>query len=324
MKNKSLLFLAILLFVFSGCAAQKYESAMPAYDTASSMPGGYAEENTYTSYTESDSGIALSEAAAVDVTRVVIKNASLSIIADDPAAMMDYIARMAEEKGGFIVTSNLYKTQTDRGLEIPRANITIRVPAEQLTAILDEIKAQLANTDEDVRNENISGEDVTREYTDLQSRLSNLEQAKVRLEGIMEEAVRTEDVLDVFNELTAVTEQIEVLKGRIQYYDEASRLSSVAIDIVARESIKEITIGGWQPAGVARNAIQALVDTMQFLVNAAIWIGLYILPVLLCLAIPVVLIFLVVRRAVRHQKLRKQKKQASTEPVVEIEANQES
>ena len=114
---------------------------------------------------------------SAEVERIVLKNASLSIVVEDPAEAMEIIAKNAEESGGFIVNSNLYKTTTSQGVEIPEANITVRVPAETLLETIEEIKSLTNNPLTDVLGENVTGQDVTKEYTDLQSRLTNLENA---------------------------------------------------------------------------------------------------------------------------------------------------
>jgi hypothetical protein len=231
-------------------------------------------------------------AAAEDAQRIVIKNAQLSIVVANPAATMDAITRMAESMGGFVVTSNLYQLLLDNDLEVPQADITIRVPAARLTEALEQIKSGAG----EVLSENVSGEDVTREYTDLKSRLRNLEDAEAQLREIMASATKTEDVLAVFNQLTYVREQIEVTRGQIQYYEQASALSAIEVRIQSEETVKPLTIGAWQPVGVARDAIQALVDTFKVLVNIAIWIVLYILPVGLLIFIPLRLLWLGFRR----------------------------
>ncbi|MFH1446934.1 MAG: DUF4349 domain-containing protein, partial [Chloroflexota bacterium] len=67
---------------------------------------------------------------AMTVERLVIKNANLSIAVADPISAMDAVNALAEQMGGFIVSSNLYKTTTSSGVQVPRGNITIRVPAD--------------------------------------------------------------------------------------------------------------------------------------------------------------------------------------------------
>ncbi len=242
--------------------------------------------------------------AGAEVERIVIKNASLDIVVDKPPDAMDAIGRMAEEMGGFVVTANLRQTRLASGAEVPQASITIRVPAERLNEALERIEA---HSNLPVENKNISSQDVTQEYTDLQSRLRNLEAAEAQLVKIMEEARRTEDVLQVYNELVRVREQIEVTKGQIQYFEQSARLSSISVNIIPNEAVQPLSVGGWQPVGVAREAVQALINGLQVIVGAAIWLGLFVIPILIVLVVP---IYLIVRGLLRWRTRRKEKKAA--------------
>ncbi len=225
-------------------------------------------------------------AMSTNADRLVIKSATLSIVVDDPKQSMDDIAALADQLGGFVVSSYLYQSTLANGMEVPSASITIRVPADSLDSTLEKIQSA-AKT---VLTQNISGQDVTAEYTDLQSRLRNLQDAEVLLRQIMNEATKTEDILNAFNQLNSITEQIEVLKGQIKYYEESAALSAISVDLVASQSVQPITIGGWEPVGVAKDAIQALVNALQAVVNALIWLLLYLLPVALIIGVPLWLI----------------------------------
>jgi len=236
-----------------------------------------------------------------NVEHLVIKNANLSIYVDNPPESMERITKMAEEMGGFVVGANLYQTTLEGGIEVPHASITVRVPAEKLNEALAKIKAE---TKQPVINETISSLDVTLDYTDLKSRVQNLEAAEKQLQQIMEEANKTEDVLNVFNQLTQVREQIEVIKGQMQYYEQSAALSAVSVELYANVAAKPVTIGGWQPKGVAKQALQALVNTLKVLATAAIWIVLLILPVLAVLLLPPVLIILAVLRWRKRKKAK--------------------
>ncbi len=52
--------------------------------------------------------------------RMVIRNADLSIVVKDPETAMTAITRLAEQMGGFVVSSNLYQTYTVQRLARPR------------------------------------------------------------------------------------------------------------------------------------------------------------------------------------------------------------
>jgi len=305
MKARLGIFFLVCTLLLSSCAAASAtkEVTQRALDQgAPAMAPAMPEANFKAANFESAAAPA---APGELVNRIVIKNAELSIVVQDPADAMNSISEMAEKMGGFIVSSQLYKVTLEAGLEVPEANITVRVPADQLEEALNEIKALVDDPALDILNENVSGQDVTSEYTDLQSRLTNLENTAAKLKEIMASARDTQDVLAVYNELTRVNEQIEVLKGQIKYYDEASALSAINVHLQSKESVKPLTIGGWQPAGVARDAIQTLINALKFLANALIWVSLFCLPIGILIAVPGYFIFKGARRYWRNRKASK-------------------
>lgn len=296
--------IAALALSLVGCAASSLETmaeppaGMPAEEPA--MEEGYRGEGEIA---DSAGGVAQA------VERIVIKNANLTIVVADPPETLERIMQLADEMGGYVVSANQYNTRLDSGVEAPRASVTIRVPADRLNEALERIESE---SDRDPLNKVVESQDITREYTDLRSRLRNLENTEAQLTEIMEEANKTEDVLSVYNRLVDIREQIEVIQGQIQYYEESAALSAVRVEILPNEAVQPISIAGWEPAGVARSAVQALVDTLQFLVNAAIWVGIYLLPVLLLLF---VLVFLPLRFIWR--RLRRRRPQPPVVPEAE-------
>ena len=54
---------------------------------------------------------------------------------------IDTISKMADEMGGWVVSSNLYKTYGSDGQELPQASINIRVPADLLSDAMKQVKA---------------------------------------------------------------------------------------------------------------------------------------------------------------------------------------
>lgn len=273
------------------------------YEEQEALDGGFAPE----AYDDESKSVNIASGTSdTDAARMVIQNADLAIIAEEPAQSMDEIGKMAESMGGFIVESYLYQQTLNSGAQVPHATITIRVPAEKLEDALSQIKTGAV----EVESANISGQDVTSQYTDLASRLRNLEAAEAQLQVIMDEAKRTEDVLDVFNELVAIREQIEVIKGQMKYYEEAAALSKITVGITADEAVQPIQLGGWQPAGVAKEAIEALITTLQFLASAGIWVVLCVLPIGLLIGLP---LFFIVRAVIRRRK----NSEAAEKPVEE-------
>jgi hypothetical protein len=245
-----------------------------------------AQPEGFTSASGSKSAYALDQ-ASTSVDRLVIKNATLSMAVNDPLKSMDNISHMAESMGGFVVSADMYQQSLSNGIKVPQVSMTIRVPAEKLDEALTTIKKE---TDQPIISENESSQDVTAEYTDLNSRLTNLQAAEKQLQEIMASATKTEDVLSVYSQLVSVREQIELIKGQMKYYEQSAALSSISIQLIANAAVQPITIAGWQPKGVAKEALQSLVHTMQSLANFGIRLVILYLPTILMIFVPLGLI----------------------------------
>ncbi len=245
--------------------------------------------------------------------RIVIRNADLTIVVDKPTDALDNILKMADTMGGYVVSSQQYQRSTSSGNQVTEASVTIRVPASKLDTALDQIKGLVKDADIDVINETITGQDVTKDYTDLQSRLRNLQAASDQLTAMMAKATKPADVLSIFDELKQVNEQIEVIKGQIQYYEESAAMSAISVTIQATASIAPVTIAGWEPKGVARDALQTLVKAYQVLANVLIWSVIFCLPIL----IPIGLVLFFLIKGIQRYRRNRKVKAAATQPPVE-------
>ncbi len=297
--KRSLVFALIFAALLAGCAKAAQNTASDKIIEPGMAPPSPQLDAEREAVSE---GASPQEPSESKTDRMVIRNANLTIVVKEPAEVMESIVGLANEFGGFVVNSQLYQRSTGSGVKVQEANITIRVPAERLDEARDRIKEYVEDPKEDVLADNISGQDVTQEYTDLQSRLRNQEAAAEQLRKILETATKAEDVLRIFNELKAVNEQIELLKGQIKYYEESAAMSAVSVNIQAEETVEPVSVAGWSPKGVARDALQALIDIYQFLASAVIWIGITCLPV----AIPVgLVVFFIVKGVQRYRRRKK-------------------
>ena len=295
MKKRYLFIVLGLLGVsLAACGARSLAQA-PAYDGITlerpAVESFVEMEDSYGG--EFDANIAHQPAA---MERLVIRNANLVIVVEDPSASASAINELAEQMGGYVVSLNVYQSTYGDGLSATYASTTIRVPAERLNEALDKIKEGTV----EVRSENISGQDVTQEYTDLESQLRNLEAAEEELREIMGSLTKAEDVLRVYENLRQVRQEIEIIKGRMQYFEQSARLSAISIELLPDVVSQPLQIGRWQPEGTAKEALQSLIKALQFLANATIWSVIYVLPILVLLSIPFwVIRWIIIRRRAR-------------------------
>jgi molybdopterin converting factor small subunit len=160
--------------------------------------------------------------SATIIDRMVIYNAYLTIVVDDVSVVMDQITDLAKNNGGFVVNSSIGEDQNRL-----YAYISFRV----LSTKFDETLQALHNIATDVKSEQTTGQDVTEEYTDLASKLRNLEASEAQLLELMERAGTIEEILAVQKELVSTREQIEVTKGRMQYLEQSSDLALFTVTL---------------------------------------------------------------------------------------------
>lgn len=301
MKHRLLTLIIAIGFVLAACGPAATEApsnrgygggsddlylAEPAMAPAPGAPAEFFAADSALAYEESAVSY---DPAAQSQERLIIQNVDMSIVVADPKARMGEIGDMAVEMGGFVVSSNLFQSSYGpNNIEIPEGSITVRIPSERLDEALEKIKEDTV----DITYENRSGEDVTNQYVDLESRLSAKRAAEKKLLEILEQAETTEDTLAVYSQLQQIQSEIEVLVGQMKYYRESAALSAVSIRLVAEETVKPIEIGGWKLQGTANDAAQDLISFTQGFTRFLIRFVVFNLPSLILIAIPLYGLFI--------------------------------
>jgi hypothetical protein len=232
-------------------------------------------------------------------SRVIIYTGNMALVVDDTRQAVEAITSLANEHGGYVSGSNIYQVG-----EVPRGNITIRIPAENYQATLEQLRALAVRVD----SENTNTQDVTEEFTDLEARKTNLEFTEAALQELLEERQqvgRTSDILEVYRELTNIRGQIEQIEGRLRYLANQSALSTISIELIPDVLSQPVSVAGWEPQGVAKTALQSLITALQGIANLLIWLGIFVLPLLIVLAIPLVIVFFIIRSFWRRYRRRK-------------------
>jgi hypothetical protein len=252
-------------------------------------------------------------ATAVDIElaqhRKVIRNAQLQLEADDTRAALDRIVALTEAAGGFVADATVHPVQDPE--DQPAASMTLRIPAAELTRVMDEIKDSVAK----VVSESQTADDVTEEFIDLEARLTNLEALEVELRALLTEVRQQPDadpdkLLRVFNEIALVRGQIEQIQGQLDYLENVVDLATLSIGLAPTPAAVPIADDTWEPVEVARGALRSLVTGMQGVAEWAIHFALYTLPMLLLLlGVPAAVGFYV------YRKWRRRRPPAASAPV---------
>lgn len=168
------------------------------------------------------------------IDRMIVNNGNMTLIVHDIPDTLDEINRIAQSYRGYVVSSNNWKSG-----ERIYGYISIRVPAQHFSDAMDTI-AQLAV---EVSARSTSAQDVTEDYIDLTARLSNFETTRGQLLAIMAEAKEIEDILAIQMQLTSIGEQIEQIKGQMQYLEQTSSTSLITANLEQAKLEVKFTAG---------------------------------------------------------------------------------
>ena len=304
MKHKLLLLLGLLLLVCAAACGAAAATPAPGARKSAPLPPDYgASTNQSKPASAPADGVAQAPAndalpAAPAATQMIIRTANLSLTVKDAESALETVTTAASALGGFVSDSQLTRVNQNQ----VRVTATVRVPADKFDAALKQIKQAGIR----VNSEQIGSQDVGQEYTDLAARLRNLQATETELLALMttvrEKTSRAEDILAVQRELNTVRGQIEQLKGRMQYLDRSIALATLTIDLVPDTLEAPVASDVWDPLGEARDATRSLVVAMQGLINIAIYLVIFLLPVVLIVGLPIALLLRWLRRGRRPQR----------------------
>ncbi|MBI5224219.1 DUF4349 domain-containing protein [Candidatus Micrarchaeota archaeon] len=177
------------------------------------IPGGSAEFQPTT------------DRSASSTDQILTKSSTASLKVPEGTLETKYteLRAMLTREGGQI--SNVqYNEYSNRKQYL----ITAKVVPGRFDQVITELK-----TIGDVKDLSISIEDVTKQYTDLNTRIQNKELELDRLRSIYNTTGNISDLLGVEQELARVETELDLLKGEKQYLE--SRISRSSIEIAVYE-----------------------------------------------------------------------------------------
>ncbi len=192
---------------------------------------------------------------------------------DDLDAAMEAVDAIAADQGGFLSNTQLQRNPDGAS----RATLTLRVPSERF----EEAMNRLAEVGR-VESASTSTQDVTKEYFDLEVRLTVERETERRLREILRN--RTGDLADVLKveqELGRVVGQIERLEGERRYYERRIAMSTVTLKLHEPGAEPEAP-GALAPVA---HAFDDSVRVLGYSFGALVYIVVFLAPWLLAAAL---------------------------------------
>lgn len=309
MKTPVIPLLTLLLFSISCSSAPSGTAKTPTADTDASRPAAYTAAETapgrqaepaakgYVSFDSvanqkisllSDDKTELTNAAA---DRKIIRNADVTMEVDSTTDAQHRVTSIAEANGGFVVTSEAKQRENNdpskRTLDI---KLVVRIPSEKFGPALDQIK-QLAGN---LPAENVTGQDVTEDFIDLEARIKTQRALESQFLEIMKQADSVSEAMEVQRQIADVRTDIEKLEGRKRFLENRSSLSTITVNI---QTPRVIAVS---PRGVGRSLRDAVSESLELASGMLVFFirtVIVMIPVVVFVILPV---GLVIRYAMRR------------------------
>jgi len=204
----------------------------------------------------------------------VIKTASVEIKVSKGRFQIQFSKAnvLAESLGGFVSSSNVSETSG----KIASGTLTIRVPADKFQTAFARLKALGKVTAEEQ-----SGQDVSREFVDLEARLRHAKAQEAFFLKLLDQSKTIADLVQVQQQLGNIQLQIEQLQGQLQFLKDQTDFSTITARIYEPGSNKPGPV-----KGLGRAWRQA-VDAAQAVLAGVIVAAGYVVPLALLAAIVV-------------------------------------
>lgn len=177
----------------------------------------------------------------------VIKNINLEIRIDRGQFQRQFAraSLLAEQFQGYVTGSQVTRSKDG---ELASGSLTIRVPSSRFEEVVDRLKGL-----GEVTGEDRSGQDVSREFVDLEARLKQAKTEEAFFLRLLGEAKTVGDMIQVQSQLSGTQLRIEEIQGQLQYFKDQTSYSTITASIyepgAALAGEPKPLTKAWQEAG---------------------------------------------------------------------------
>lgn len=159
--------------------------------------------------------------------RKIIRNGEMTFEVDGFDSALLQIGKIAQEEQGFVATTSSEKLANGK----VKGSVVVRVPPDRLDTLVLKLRGL-----GDLRASRIAAQDITKQYTDIDSQL----RAAHAMENRLLEIIKTgkgeiKDLIEAEKQLGEWREKIEHLEGEIRYYNNLVSLSTLTIELNERD-----------------------------------------------------------------------------------------
>ena len=203
----------------------------------------------------------------------LIRTMTLETETEDLDTLLAQLNQKISALGGYVENKNVRNGSSTASKRYRYANMTIRVPVDQLDAFVEHV----ANASNVVYHSE-NAKDITLSYVATQSRIIALETEQTRLLELLAKAENMTDLLQIEQRLTDVRTELEQVTSQLRLYDNLVDYGTIELSITEVQEytpVEEETM--WQRMGSGlKESWQALgnfaENLLVFLVSALPWL----------------------------------------------------
>lgn len=285
----AILLLAMLLAACGGEAASTNGASMPAAGSVQSANN--ADHSASTSPSNSKSSAGTSQ-------QYLIKSFNINMqVKDTRRVSADLQAWISATDPQSLVTNVNYQ-QVDNNLY--SVTLAFSVQASLFPGIESYLNTYPSQHGGKLLNVAMNTQDVSGDYVDSQSRLTNLKAEQLRLLTLVSHAQALTDVLAIDQRLTDVEGQIEQIDAHLSDLKSQTTFYNITVGLQPAEVVvTPPSSGGWSFSAIWQGALNAIKVVAQALATIAIWLLLFSVYI-----VPIAIIIWLVRRLWRARALK--------------------
>lgn len=227
----------------------------------------------------------------------LIKEGYLSVRVKDADKAVEEIRGVVEYHKGALFGVQI--TRNSQGIK--SGTVTVKVPVSAFEGAMVGLKEKASV----VLNENITAQDATDQYVDLQARLKNKQAEELAFQKILDQVDDSDGIIKVTRELSRVRGEIERLDAQVRNIEAKTDMSTITISL---SEDQEVTfVDTWRPWQEVKNRVNELLDSLRSLGSFLIAFVFWFFPLLIVWVLIGGGIY-VLTRSVYQKVIRKNKK----------------
>ncbi|WP_408956466.1 DUF4349 domain-containing protein [Natroniella sp. ANB-PHB2] len=163
------------------------------------------------------------------------------------------IKELIEDYSGYLSNSRQQQLADQRQSH----SYTIRVPTDNFSALISDLQ-ELG----ELKNKQISSQDVTDKYIDLEVRQKNLTAQETRYRELLTEAEAVREILEIEKELNRVRTEIERIENQLERYDNQINLSTIRLRLTEPEPL----FNNYRLPETLQQAVQGFITSIHLII----------------------------------------------------------